>query len=82
LEICKRLTNKKHELINSEAEKRGNPRTETRLVSASISGGRKKRKLEREKYEEDRQVGDALSVTRCHHVAFSGSFAPQVIPEP
>ena len=28
------------------------------------------------------ESGDVRSVTRCHHVAFSGSSEPQVILEP
>ena len=53
-------------------------RTETRLGLTSISKGRKGN--QKKSYVGDKL--DARSVTRCHHVAFSGSFAPQLIPAP
>jgi hypothetical protein len=42
LKISECLFDKKRQLVNSEAKRRENPRTETRLAFASISGGRKK----------------------------------------
>jgi hypothetical protein len=76
--IERRLFNKRYQLANHKAQRCKISRTETRFVFTSISKGEKG--YQKRSYEGDRR--DARSVTRCHHVAFSGSFAPQLIFAP